>query len=103
HRFMLLAGLALTVVHAAVAFTPLYDVTVVPLLDPPEVVRAPAQLGLQLMLPWSWAIAYRRFHQGLLIRNDRARHVTIGTVLRIVALGVVLLAAALAGASGIVA
>ncbi len=103
YRFMMLAGLALTVIHAAVAFTPLYEVTVVPLLGPPEVVREPARLGLMLMLPWSWAIAYRRFHQGLLIRNDMSQHVTIGTVLRLVALGATLLVSALAGASGIAA
>ncbi len=103
HRFMMFAGLALTLLHALLAFTPLYDVTVATLLGPPEVVRRPAQVGLMLMLPWTWAIAYRRFHQGLLIRNDRSHHVTIGTFVRLLTLGATLAVAALAGASGIVA
>lgn len=103
YRFMMAAGLALTVLHALLAFTPLYDVVLGTLLGPPEVVRQPAQLGLMLMLPWTWAIAYRRFHQGLLIRYDRSHHVTIGTVVRLLTLFAVLLVAYLAGASGIVA
>ncbi len=103
YRFMMAAGLALTVLHAALAFTPLYDLVVVPLLGPPEVVREPAQLGLALMLPWTWAIAYRRYHQGLLIRFDRSQHVSIGTVVRLVVLCLTLLVMALLGASGIAA
>ncbi len=103
HRFMVLAGLLLTVIHALVAFTPLLDLLVLPVLGTPEIVREPARIGLMLMLPWSWAIAYRRFHQGLLIRHDRSRHVTIGTVLRLAALGLTLFIAAMAGASGIAA
>ena len=103
YRFMMLAGLALTLLHALLAFTPLYDVVIGTLLGPPEVVRRPAQLGLMLMLPWTWAIAYRRYHQGLLIRHDRSHHVTIGTFVRLLTLCVALAAAALAGASGIVA
>ncbi len=102
-RFMMLAGLTLTVLHALIAFTPLYDVTIVPLLGPPEVVRQPAQVGLMLMLPWTWAIAFRRYHQGLLIRHDRSHHVTIGTFVRLTTLALTLLVSALAGASGIVA
>lgn len=102
-RFMMLAGLTLTVLHALIAFTPLYDVTIVPLLGPPEVVRQPAQVGLMLLLPWTWAIAFRRYHQGLLIRHDRSHHVTIGTFVRLTTLALTLLASALAGASGIVA
>ncbi len=103
YRFMMAAGLALTVLHAGLAFTPLYDIIVVPLLGPPEVVREPAQLGLALMLPWTWAIAYRRYHQGLLIRFDRSQHVSIGTVCRLIVLGLTLLVTAMLGASGIVA
>ncbi|HZX00444.1 MAG TPA: hypothetical protein VFF10_10305 [Trueperaceae bacterium] len=103
YRFMMAAGLSLTVLHAALAFTPLYEILVVPLLGPPEVVREPAQLGLALMLPWTWAIAYRRYHQGLLIRFDLSRHVSIGTVVRLIVLVLTLLVSALLGASGIVA
>lgn len=103
HRFMMVAGFVLTLVHAAVAFTPLFDLVVVPLLGPPEVVVEPARLGLQVTLPWTWAIAYRRFHQGLLIRYGRSFHVSIGTVVRLIVMTATVLTAAAAGAPGIMA
>jgi hypothetical protein len=34
------------------------------------------------MTPWTWAIAYRRFNQGVLIRFGHSRAVTTGTVIR---------------------
>lgn len=104
YRFMMGLGLGLTVLHALLAFTPLFDLVIVPLLGPPAGVVEPARLGLKLMLPWTWAIAYRRFHQGLLIRFRRSHHVTIGTALRLVT--VVSAAAVLGfalGAPGVVA
>jgi hypothetical protein len=35
------------------------------------------------MLPWTWAIAYRRFHQGVLIRFNRSQTVGVGTLVRL--------------------
>lgn len=84
-RFMHASGAALTVLHVAVAFTPLYDLVTGGLLDtPPDVARA-ARPGLQLMTPWTWAIAYRRFQQGVLIRFEHGRAVTQGTLVRLAA------------------
>lgn len=77
-------GLALTLLHLLVAVTPLFDLLAETLLDVPPAVREPARLGLLLLLPWSWAIASRRFHQGLLIRHGHSRVVGIGTALRLV-------------------
>ena len=86
YRFMMLAGLSLTVLHGLLAFTPLYDLVVVRLLNPPAEVVEPARWGLMIMLPFTWSIAYRRFHQGLLIRNGLSLSVSIGTVIRLCAL-----------------
>ena len=47
YRFMMIIGAALTAVHAAFAFTPLFDLVVVPLLGPPEAIVEPARLGLR--------------------------------------------------------
>lgn len=104
HRFMMVAGGALTLLHAALAFTPLFDGVIVALLGPPPEIVEPARLGLKIMLPWTWTIAYRRFHQGLLIRYGRSFHVSIGTALRLLAVVATSIGAAtLFGASGIVA
>ena len=83
HRFMMISGLVLTALHAALAFTPLFDLVLVPLLDPPAGVIEPARIGLRIMLPWTWTIAYRRFHQGLLIRFGHSGAVGVGTAVRL--------------------
>jgi hypothetical protein len=83
-RFMHKAGASLTALHALVAFSPLFDVLARHVFDVPHEVIEPARLGLRLMLPWTWSIAYRRTHQGLLIRFERGRPVVIGTCLRLV-------------------
>jgi hypothetical protein len=102
HRFMMTAGVLLTVLHALLAFTPLYDLVVVRLLNPPAEVVEPARWGLMVMLPFTWSIAYRRFHQGLLIRHGRSLSVSVGTVIRLLAILLGITVAALAGAPGIV-
>ncbi len=90
NRFMITAGFALSMLHVVVAFTPLYDWIVVPLFSPPPEIIEPARIGLMIMTPWTWAIAYRRFHQGVLIRYGKSRAVSVGTAIRLVGLIVVL-------------
>ena len=83
YRFMMIASAALTALHVLVAFTPLYYVVVRGILGVPEVIVEPARIGLMIMTPWTWAIAYRRFQQGVLIRFGHSRSVGVGTVLRL--------------------
>lgn len=83
-RFMLVVAGALTALHALIAFTPLFDVVAMNVLGVPEALREPARWGMQLMLPWTFSIASRRTHQGLLIRFGRSKAVTLGTVVRLI-------------------
>ena len=89
-RFSTVLGAGLSIVHALIAFTPLYDIILVPLIEPPAGAIEPGRLGMQWMTPWTWAIADRRFHQGVLIRFQRSRSVVAGTMLRLVVMGAVL-------------
>jgi len=89
-RFMWTAGLSLTAFHALLAWTPLFDFVAGGLLGVPVEVREPARLGLRIMTPWTIAIAYRRFHQGLLIRHGRSRFVGLGTAVRLLTILLVL-------------
>ena len=89
-RFMGRTALIMTLFHVVFAFTPIYDIVLVPLLDIPGAVVEPARLGFMIMLPWTWAIADRRFHQGLLIRFGHRNEVAIGTGVRLCATIVVL-------------
>jgi hypothetical protein len=90
-RFMMQLSGALLALHILVAFTPVYDFVVVGLIGAPEDIVEPARIGLRIMVPWSWAIAFRRFNQGVLIRFGHSEAVGIGTVIRLSADGVVLL------------
>ncbi|MEO1087522.1 MAG: hypothetical protein AAFY88_25060, partial [Acidobacteriota bacterium] len=84
-RFTLHWVVLLTVVATLVAFTPLFGWVVIDLLGtPPEVARW-VQPGLQIMVPWTPAIAWRRFLQGVLIRFDKTRTIAVGTALRLAA------------------
>ena len=82
-RFMTRLAATMTALHILIAFTPMYDWCIVPLLDIPENVIEPSRLGLMIMTPWTWAIADRRFHQGLLIRFGHRSAVAIGTGVRL--------------------
>jgi hypothetical protein len=82
-RFMMAAGAMTTLVHVLIAFTPLYQIVVVGALGVPAEIVAPARLGLMLLLPWTWSIAYRRFNQGVLIRFGHSQTIGIGTVIRL--------------------
>ncbi|MFT4542216.1 MAG: hypothetical protein ACI835_004683 [Planctomycetota bacterium] len=83
-RFTTLAGLVLTVVHLIFAFTPAFDWLVTRVLEIPSDVVEPARLGMRVMTPWTWAIAQRRFQQGVLIRFGDSKSVSVGTILRLV-------------------
>ena len=100
-RFALASGLCCSALHALVAFTPLFDLVVELLIDPPAEVYEPARLGLRIMTPWTLAIAWRRFQQGVLIRAEEPRLVWIGTFVRLVALAVGLALGWRLGLSGI--
>jgi len=89
-RYMLRLGAALTLLHIAVAFTPLYYIVVQNILGAPQEIVEPARIGLMIMTPWTWSIAFRRFNQGVLIRFDHSRAVGVGTIIRLVADGTVL-------------
>jgi hypothetical protein len=89
-RFMHGLSAALTALHIVIALSPLYPLLVVNVLHaPPEIVE-PGRIGFILMIPWTWAIAYRRFNQGVLIRFGRSLTVGVGTLIRLCANGVVL-------------
>jgi hypothetical protein len=82
-RFMLITGGVLTVVHLLVVLTPLYGLVIGRLIHAPEEIRHPARIGLLIMTPWTWSIAYRRLQQGVLIRFGRSHLVGIGTAVRL--------------------
>ncbi|MFZ0390876.1 MAG: hypothetical protein WAN36_10500 [Calditrichia bacterium] len=52
---------------------------------PPEVARL-THYATAILLPWPGAIGYRRFYQGILIRNNLTRRVAYGTIIRLLSM-----------------
>lgn len=82
-RFMMVSGASLTLLHILIAFTPLYDIMAGGIIGAPKAIIEPARIGLMIMTPWTWSIAYRRFNQGVLIRFGHSKSVGVGTVVRL--------------------
>ena len=96
-RFMHITSGLLTLLHVLIVATPLYSFLARTAIGAPEEIIEPARLGLLIMLPWTWAIAYRRFNQGVLIRYGHSLAVGAGTAIRLLANGAVLVAGYQAG------
>ena len=91
YRFMIITASALTAIHSLTDFTPLFDIIVDKIIGAPQEILAPSRVGLMIMLPWTFSIAYRRFHQGILIRYGYSKAVGVRTVIRLSANVIVLI------------
>ncbi len=96
-RFMHIACAILTALHIVIACTPLYDIIVRTVLGAPEEIVEPGRIGLLLAIPWTWALAYRRFNQGVLIRFGHSSAIGVGTLIRLCANAAVLAAGYILG------
>lgn len=85
-RFTLMLGLFVTLVGLVFSLTPLYDLVVVDLMNIPTDVAERARPTLQILSFWSLPIAWRRAHQGVLIRKNHTRVITVATGVRLVSL-----------------
>lgn len=74
---------AITLVMAALLFTPGMDFITRQLIGLPDDVARLVKGALFILLPWPAAIGYRRFYQGLLIRAGMTRRVAYGTGVRL--------------------
>ena len=81
-RFSYGLSALLTLVQLAILTPPVFSLLASGLSLPDDVAGL-AHGGLAFMLPWTAAIGYRRFRQGLLIRNGLTRRVAYGTVVRL--------------------
>lgn len=88
-RFMLQFAGGLTLLFAATAFTPLYDLVARDIVGIPSNLADASRPAMALLLPWVPAIAWRRFYQGPLISGGYPRLVTYATGCRVAALALV--------------
>ncbi len=83
--FVLQVNALVTIVAVLIAFTPLFDLIVRRLMGIPAPIADAAQPGMMIMTLWSAAIGFRRFLQGILIRQGQTRWIGYGTVTRLLA------------------
>jgi hypothetical protein len=82
-NFTYILNAIISVTMILVLVPPVFDFTFADLIGLPDEVTHLTYGALLLMLPWPGAIGYRRFFQGLLIRDSRTRLVAYGTVIRL--------------------
>ncbi len=96
-RFTIQWCAALTLVAILVAYTSLFDLIVYQWLDVPDAIAEWVRPGMKIMVFWTAAIGWRRFLQGIMIRNKQTRFIAYGTVVRLIASGGTVIVLALWG------
>lgn len=99
-RFTDILNFGVTAVQLLFLIPPVFRFIVITLMGVPEEVAALAHITLLIFLPWAASIGYRRFYQGILIRNNLTRRVTYGTMVRLTVIVVVGLLLYRAGVKG---
>ena len=94
-RFSFALNAAVTAVMIAVIIPPVFDFVALRLIGLDPEVAGLAGRSMIFLVLWPAAIGFRRFYQGILIRNGRPQAVTWGTVVRLMSMSATGLLAAL--------
>jgi progressive ankylosis protein len=89
--FVIGLNVALTVIMVVLVATPLFLVLALDVVGLPVKSALLAEGGLAILIPWPAAIGFRRFWQGILIRNNLTSRVAWGTVVRLAAMSITIL------------
>ena len=79
---------SVTALMLVVLIPPVFRLLMLQVIALPEDVARLVYVSLWIFLPWPGAIGYRRFYQGLLIRDGKTQFVAYGTVLRLATMAV---------------
>jgi hypothetical protein len=88
-RFTDILNAVITAIQLIFLIPPVFNFIVIRLMEVPEDVARLAHIALVIFLPWAASIGYRRFYQGILIRNNLTRLVTYGTMVRLAVIVIV--------------
>jgi len=87
-KFSTVLNAAVTVVMAILLLPPVFRFIARGIIGLPEDVARLSAQALAFMILWPGAIGYRRFYQGILIRQGLPRAVAWGTIIRLAAMSV---------------
>lgn len=90
-NFTHILAVSLTVIHLVLGFSPLYSLLLKHILGVPVEIIDISRRGFLWMFPWSAAVAYRRFWQGVLIRYEKTSVVPLIMVIRFIFTSAVLI------------
>ena len=82
--YILSAGI--TIFQLILLIPAVYDLITINLMNLPEDVAHLTYYAMIILIPWPGAIGYRRFYQGILIRNNSTRRVAYGTMIRLISM-----------------
>ena len=82
-NFIYALNALVTGVQFLILIPPIFRFIMLDLMAIPEEVAKLTYWALWILLPWPGAIGYRRFFQGILIRDGRTRLVAFGTAIRL--------------------
>ncbi|HEX9251560.1 MAG TPA: hypothetical protein VF870_04925 [Ignavibacteriaceae bacterium] len=82
-KFNYILSLSLTAAMIVFILPPIFYFVTEDLIGLPREVSYLTHLAVMILIPWPGAIGYRRFYQGILIRNNLTRLVAYGTVIRL--------------------
>jgi progressive ankylosis protein len=80
-----------TVAMLVLIIPPVFNFFAIDLIQLPKQVAKLTHISCILLIPWAPAIGYRRFFQGILIRNNLTKYVAYGTVIRVAGMIIVAL------------
>lgn len=90
-KFNYRLSLLLTIAMVLFSISPVFYFVAEDLIGLPHNVAYLTHLSIIILIPWPGAIGYRRFYQGILIRNNQTRFVALGTVTRLISMSAVAL------------
>jgi len=85
-KFNYILSAILTASMVVFVLPPIFYFVTEDLIGLPREVSYLTHLAVMILIPWPGAIGYRRFYQGILIRNNLTRLVAYGTMIRLISM-----------------
>ena len=87
-KFNYILSLSLTAAMIVLGLPSIFYFITEDLIGLPREVSYLTHLAVMILIPWPGAIGYRRFYQGILIRNNLTRLVAYGTIIRLTSMSI---------------
>ncbi len=87
-NFSYILSIAITLLMVVLVIPPVFYFIAQDLIELPDKVAHLTHIACIVLLPWPGTIGYRRFYQGILIKNNLTRRVAYGTVVRLASMAI---------------